>query len=52
MSKREDEKLIDFDKYEKLNIVVGNVVIFINIKVSEYEIDEELKKLEQIDKVF
>lgn len=52
MSKREDEKLIDLDKYEKLNIVVGNVVIFINIKVSEYEIDEELKKLEQIDKVF
>lgn len=51
MSKREDEKSTDSDKYEKLNTAAGNAVTPINIKVSEHEIDEELKKLEQTDKV-
>ena len=48
MSKREDEKSTDSDK---LNAAAGNAVIPINVNVSEHEIDEELKKLEQTDKV-
>ena len=51
MSKKEDEKSTDSDKYEKLNAAAGNAVTPINMKVSEHEIDEELKKLEQTDKV-
>ena len=51
MSKREDEKSTDSDKYEKLNAAAGNAVSPINVNVSEHEIDEELKKLEQTDKV-
>ena len=51
MSKAEDEKSTSSDKYEKLNAVAGNAVSPIDIKVSEHEIDEELKKLEHRDKV-
>lgn len=51
MSKGEDEKSTSSDRYEKLNGVAGNAVGPINMKVSEHEIDEELRKLEQKDKV-
>jgi len=51
MSKSEDEKSSDSVKYEKLNAATGNADRPIHLKVSEHEIDEELKKLEQTDKV-
>ena len=51
MSKTEDEKSTNSDKYEKLNAAAGNADSPVNVKVSEHEIDEELKKLEQTDKV-
>ena len=51
MSKTEDEKSTNSDKYEKLNAAAGDADSPINIKVSEHEIDEELKKLEHTDKV-
>ena len=51
MSKGDDEKSTSSDKSEKMNAVAGNALSSNNIKVSEHEIDEELKKLEQTDKV-
>ena len=56
MSKSEDEKATNsetpVEKDEKLNAVEGNAININPVKVSEQEIDEELKKLEQSDKVF
>ncbi|KAJ7372752.1 hypothetical protein OS493_018030 [Desmophyllum pertusum] len=55
MSKSEDGKATNsetpVEKDEKLNAVEGNAININPVKVSEQEIDEELKKLEQSDKV-
>ena len=54
MSNGEDEKSSfakPVVKDEKLNAVIGNAANTNAIKVSEQEIDEELKKLEHTDKV-